>query len=142
MFTRFHFAYAYSDIRSTTRPSGASATDGSSTGVIIGIVLAVVVLVILSHVMVFIVRKLLDRNSRNPVSSNQYPLLSLDQQEGIHMTSNIAYGVIPPQLSAHRGNNISCTSSKGETEDRVYPEDKNDGDDEYSYIPPTVLGRP
>ena len=104
--------------------------------------------------MVFIVRKLLVRNSRNPVPSNQHPLLGLDQQEGIHMTSNIAYGGIPPQLSARSGNDISMTtkSSSGQTgahtssnrviEDRVYSEDKNDCDDEYSYIPPTVLDRP
>ena len=72
----------------------------------------------------------------------------------IHMTSNIAYGVIPPQLSAHSGNAISMTtksssgltgthtSSNREIKDKVYSEDKDDCDDEYSYIPPTVLDRP
>ena len=98
--------------------------------------LAVVVLVILSPVTVFIVRKLLARSKQNPVPSHHYPLLAQDQQERIHMTSNIAYGVIPPQLSAHNGNVMSMT------EDRVYSEDKDDCDDEYSYIPPTVSGRP
>ena len=154
MFTRFHFVNAYSDIRSTTHPPIANTADGSSTGVIIGIVMAVVALVILSPVMVFIVRKLPVRNSQNPIPSHQYPLLALDQQEGIDMTSNIAYGVIPPQLSAHCGNVISMTTnlasgitgpstpSKGEIEDRVHSEDNGDGDDEYSYIPPTVSGRP
>ena len=104
--------------------------------------------------MVFIVRKLLARNSRNHVPSNQHQLLGLDQQEGVHMTSNIAYGIIPRQLSARSGNDISMTtkSSSGQTgahassnreiEDKVHSEDKNDCDDEYSYIPPTVLYRP
>ena len=154
MFTGFHFVYAYSDIHSTTHQLVASTADGASTGVIIGIVVAVVALLILPPVMVFVVRKLLTRNIRNPVPSRQYPLLALDQQEEIHMTSNIAYAVIPPQLSAHSGNAISMTtksssgltcthtSSNREIEDRIYSEAKDDCDDEYSYIPPTVLDRP
>ena len=154
LFTGFHFVCAYSGISSTTYPS--STTDGSSTGVSSGIVLAVVLLVIFSPVMVFIVivMKLLARKSRNPVPSRQYPLLALEQQEGIHMTSNIAYGVIPPQLSAHSCNDIPMTtrssygltgthtSSSRDIADRVYSENKDDCDDEYSYIPPTVLDRP
>ena len=154
MFTGFYFVYAYSDIRSTTRPSVASTADGASTGVIIGIVVVVVALLILPPVMVFVVRKLLTRNIRNPVPSRQYPLFALDQQEGIHMTSNIACGCIPPLLFDQSGNAISMTTkfSSGQTgthtspnreiEGRVYSEAKDDCDDEYSYIPPTVLDPP
>ena len=123
-------------------------TNGVGTEVIIGILAAIVV--ILSLAMALIVRKLFNERSRNAVQSQQQSIanknaVAIDQEEGMQMTSNMAYGLIPPQLSANSGNvtsmtttsssELTSTSSQCEIEHRVNSEVNDGYAHEYSYIP-------
>ena len=129
-------------------------TNGVGTEVIIGILAAIVV--ILSLAMALIVRKLFKEKSRNAVQSQQQSIVNknavaIDQEEGMQMTSNMAYGIISPQLSASSGNvtsmtttsssELKSTSSQCEIEHRVNSEVNDGYAHEYSYIPAIASDR-